>query len=75
MLCLAVGWAFLYASPGVATLRCVRVVRVLWLFDFSGSAEAEPSAVISVSKFCHLTVRQVIRRRFPPNIGAACPQM
>ena len=31
--CLVLGWVFLLRSPGIASLRCLRVFRVLWFFE------------------------------------------
>lgn len=54
--CLAVGWIFLFESPGVAALRCFRIFRVLWYFESGTTKEIQ---LFGPAKFCYLLVRSV----------------
>ena len=57
--CLGLGWGLLWVRPGIAALRCFRVFRILWLFDFGDrlSIEHPEDHFLLPSNICLLTVQ------------------
>ena len=34
--CLLIGWLCIFTNPGLATLRCFRIIRILWFYQLLG---------------------------------------
>jgi hypothetical protein len=67
---LCIGWLFINSFPGIAALRCFRVIRLLWYFELF---QPEPDNVdpaekwfslISASKLCLLYVERLGQELF-----------
>eukprot|EP01041_Mallomonas_annulata_P003680 gene3680-7321_t len=52
LVCLIIGWSCIFVRPGVAALRCFRVLRFLWYFEFfpaeRGSFLYVPSVIFHI---------------------------
>jgi hypothetical protein len=61
-ICLLIGWVFIYPRPGLASIRCFRVFRLLWIIDMYYSDYDQSSSqlfffVNVIGKNCQLCLR------------------
>ena len=60
--CLLIGWAFIFTRPGLASIRCFRVFRLLWIIDmYYDEKPIKGSRMLSfidvIGKNCQLCLR------------------
>ena len=57
--CLALGWAFIVENPGIASLRCMRIFRMLWFFELGEhkSYKVPEDHWVSISNICYICVQ------------------
>lgn len=58
LFCFAFGWGLLLFNPGLATLRCLRIFRILWLVGLDEALlETGETRIMTLAKLGHLTLR------------------
>jgi hypothetical protein len=67
---LCIGWLFINSLPGIAALRCFRVIRLLWYFELFHPEpdNVDPAlkwfSLISASSLCLLYVERILQELF-----------
>ena len=57
--CLILGWIFIFNNPGIATLRCMRIFRMLWFFELGEHLKYRnpEDHWVSISNICYICVQ------------------
>eukprot|EP01119_Soliformovum_irregulare_P002208 TRINITY_DN12496_c0_g1_i1.p1 TRINITY_DN12496_c0_g1~~TRINITY_DN12496_c0_g1_i1.p1 ORF type:complete len:356 (-),score=62.64 TRINITY_DN12496_c0_g1_i1:25-1092(-) len=59
IICLLVGWAFIFEDPALASLRCFRIFRFFWYSEFYRAQRGSPFYALTF--FCHMVLQYLER--------------